>query len=68
MATVTDALLAGKMTKRVQSKITEGLAVSINEVAEELAAGGDASMLRSRAIRELLVAGVKARRSRQRRG
>lgn len=64
MATVTDALMVGKMTKRVQAKIPEGLDSAINEVAEDLAGGGDASMMRSRAIRELLVAGVKARRRR----
>jgi hypothetical protein len=56
-----DKLLAGRMTARLESKITEGLDQEIEKMARELAAGGDPTMFRSRAVRELLVAGVLAR-------
>lgn len=61
MAGKIDTLTVGRMTKRVQAKITEGMDEAIQAVAVELAGDGDPSMMRSRAIRELLVAGVRAR-------
>jgi hypothetical protein len=62
MATWTrEELLAGRMDGRVESKITDGLDTVIDQVAHELAGGGDITSFRSRAVRELLVAGALAR-------
>jgi len=51
------------MVARVESKITAGLDEAINQVAVELAGGGDPRMFRSRAVRTLLVEAVTARRA-----
>ena len=58
-------LTTGRMTARVESKIPDGLDREINTLATELAGGGDPRMFRSRAVRQLLVDGVLARRDRQ---
>lgn len=63
MANAKEDLLNGRMTARVESKITAGLDEAIREVAAELAGDGDARMMRSRAVRVLLADGVIARRS-----
>jgi hypothetical protein len=60
-----ETLTTGRMTARVETKITAGLDEAITDVAKELAGGGSARMFRSRAVRELLVEGVKARRARR---
>jgi hypothetical protein len=64
MAGRTDGLMTGKMTRRAQSKITQGMDEAIAAVAKDLAGDSDPRMMRSRAIRELLVEGLQARAQR----
>ena len=54
-------LTVGRMTRRAQAKITIPMDEAIEDVARELAGDGDPSMMRSRAIRELIAAGIKTR-------
>jgi hypothetical protein len=66
MAAVTrESLIAGRMFRRLESKITEGLATEIDALAVELADGGDPTMFRSRAVRLLLVEGIIAMRDKR---
>lgn len=58
----TEDLTTGRMTARVECKITPGLDAAINDVARGLAGGGDPRMFRSRAVRALLVEAVEQRR------
>lgn len=51
-----------ELTKRLECLINEETDAEIDEVAKELAGNGDPKMKRSRAARELLTLGIKARR------
>lgn len=53
-----------ELTKRLECLINEDTHEAIEEVARELAGNGDSRMRRSRAARELLALGIKARRKR----
>jgi hypothetical protein len=57
-------LTTGRMTVRLECKITEGLDAEITQVAKILAGNGDPRMFRSRAVRQLLMDGVRARADR----
>jgi hypothetical protein len=59
--TPVDRLTTGRMTRRVEAKITVGMDEAIRLVATELAGGGDPRMFRSRAVRTLLAEAVRAR-------